>query len=324
MWEKFQDLVWSHARCVLDEPELQRLAEAVRLGHQLVTAAQAGRPIQPAMRQRWDELTTTVVARVRHSLGLGKCVTAIGGSAPVPPDVALFACAFGIPLLEGYGLTETSCVITMNQPGDYRIGTVGKPVPGVEVRVGEGGEIQTRSPLNTTGYLGLAEATEALFTPDGWLRTGDLGEIDADGFVSITGRAKELIITAYGKNIAPVPIESLLKKHPLITQALVVGEGRPFLSALLVLDPGAARRFIAAGESGGGGVALERNPVVLEAVQTVVDTVNKELSQPEKIKRFHVLTDEWTAATGELTPSMKLRRNIIQDRYQAVIDKLYA
>jgi long-chain acyl-CoA synthetase len=307
MWEKLRDAAWAEVRCALSPRDQAAFIEQISAGMAAPGAA-----------------VRDPVASVRATLGFGRCLSAVAGSAPTPEDVVRFAGAFGVPFFEGYGLSETSCVATVNPPGHERIGTVGRALPGVEVRIAGDGEVEIRGPIVGPGYWGRPEATAALLSGDGWLRTGDLGSLDQDGYLTLVGRKKEVIINAYGKNISPVPIESALKASPLVSQALVVGDGRPFLSAILVIDCEAVNRLLAGLElplEAPG--ALVRHPALIEALQVAVDDVNTGFSHPEGVRRFVILAQQWTPATGELTPSFKLKRRVIEERYAEAIDALY-
>ena len=228
-------------------------------------------------------------------------------------------------ILDVYGMTETTGAFTANTPAEFKLGTVGRPVAGIEVKIAEDGEILARGPRNTPGYLGLPDLTAELIDADGWLHTGDIGSIDADGFVSVTDRKKELIITAGGENIAPAAVENALVAHPLIGQALAYGDRRPFVTALLALDGEAAPAWARARGIAFGSLAdLAADPQVLAEVAAGVAAANERLARVQQVKRWRLLPAEWTAETGELTPTLKLKRRVVHDRYADVIDSLYA
>jgi long-chain acyl-CoA synthetase len=224
-------------------------------------------------------------------------------------DVLEFFHSLGMLVIEGYGLTETASSLSVNDPDDFRFGTVGRVVEGPEVRLDEDGEILVRSDTVFAGYFKDPEATAAAFTDDGWFRTGDVGEIDADGFLKITDRKKDLIITAGGKNIAPQNLENALKASRFVSQALVVGDRRPYIVALITLDPA---EIAAAG----------REPH--ELVQEIVDEVNKDRVRVEQIKRFAILQRDFTQEDGEVTPTLKLRRKIVHEHFADEIENLYS
>jgi long-chain acyl-CoA synthetase len=248
-----------------------------------------------------------VFAKVKDRLG-GRLRLGISGAAPLGLDVLEFFNALGILVIEGYGLTETSSSLTVNDEHDYRLGTVGRPVEGCEVKLDEDGEILTRSASVFAGYYKDPEATAAAFTEDGWFRTGDVGELDADGFLTITDRKKDLIITAGGKNIAPQNIENALKSSRFVSQAVVIGDRRPYIVALITLDRAEVD-------------ASGRDPQ--ELVQQLVDDVNRDRVRVEQIKRFDVLPRDFTQEDGELTPTLKLRRRVVHEHFADEIEKLY-
>jgi long-chain acyl-CoA synthetase len=249
-----------------------------------------------------------VFAKVRERLG-GRLRLGVSGAAPLSTDVMEFFHALGVPVIEGYGLTETASSATVNEPEDFRIGTVGRPVEGAEIRLAEDGEILIRSDAVFAGYYQDPQATAAALTGDGWLRSGDVGEIDADGFLRVTDRKKDLIITAGGKNIAPQNLENALKASRFVSQAIVVGDRRPYVTALLTLDEA---EVAASGR------------VPQELAQEVVDDVNRERARVEQIKRFAVLPRDFSQEEGEVTPTLKLRRTVIHEHFADEIEKLYA
>jgi long-subunit acyl-CoA synthetase (AMP-forming) len=269
-----------------------------------------GRPITPA-----------VATTVRERLGLGEVELLVSGSAPIRTDVLEFFSGLGLPICEGYGMTECSAVATLNLPGEQRLGTVGRPVPGVDIALAGDGEVLIRSAGVMVGYRGQPEATAAAVDAGGWLHTGDVGTLDADGFLSIVDRKKELIINAAGKNMSPANIEARLKAaSPLIGHAVAIGDRRPYNTALLVCDPDAlalhAHRHGAETLSPGD----ER---VRDAIAAAVDEANTHLSRVEQIKRWVVLDDDWPAGGELVTETLKLRRRPIAERYADVIDALY-
>jgi long-chain acyl-CoA synthetase len=248
-----------------------------------------------------------VFAKVRERLG-GRLKLGISGAAPLSTDVMEFFHALGVPVIEGYGLTETGSSATVNEPDDFRIGTVGRPVEGAEIRLADDGEILIRSDAVFAGYYKDPEATAAALSDDGWLSTGDVGELDADGFLRITDRKKDLIITAGGKNIAPQNLENALKSSRFVSQAIVVGDRRPYVTALVTVD---APELASSG----------RDPQQL--VQELVDDVNRDRTRVEQIKRFVILPRDFSAEDGEVTPTLKLRRAVIHEHFAAEIEKLY-
>jgi long-chain acyl-CoA synthetase len=263
-----------------------------------------------------------VFSKIRAGLG-GRIRYVVSGSAPLSAEIAEFFQAAGVPIIEGYGLTETGPVLTVNPQHAPRAGTVGRAIPGVELRIAPDGEILARGPNVMSGYYNKPEATaEAL--RDGWFHTGDIGTIDAEGYLRITDRKKDMIVTSGGKKIAPQPIESVLKRSPLVAEAIVLGDRRKYAVALIVPDFAALERRlrdldrpIAPREE------LVTRPDVVALYQEIVDALNHDLSQFERLKRIAVLPSEFTIETGELTPTMKVRRRVIEDRWREQIEALY-
>jgi long-chain acyl-CoA synthetase len=257
-------------------------------------------------------------------LGMDNVEWAGSGAAPIPVEVLQFLAGMGLDVLEVWGMTETTGSATINTVTDFRTGSVGRPNAGMEVRVADDGEILVRGPLVCLGYLqpdgSVAPATDA----DGWLPTGDVGVLDADGYLRITDRKKELIITSGGKNVSPAQIENLLRAHPLIGNAIAIGDRRPYVTALLVLDDETTPYWAKAhGVDGVEPAALAAHPAVLAEVDAAVRAANEKLSRAEQIKRYRMLPASWTPESGELTPTLKLRRRIIVERYSDTIDELY-
>jgi len=281
---------------------------ALGVGGRASRARREGRRVGGLLARQERLADRLVFAKVRERLG-GRLRLGVSGAAPLSPDVIEFFDALGVPVIEGYGLTETASSATVNEPGDFRIGTVGRPVEGAEVRLAEDGEILVRSPSVFAGYYKEPEATAAALTEDGWLRTGDVGEIDEEGFLRITDRKKDLIITAGGKNIAPQNLENGLKTSRFVSQAIVVGDRRPYVTALVTLDE--------AEVSSSG-----RDPQ--ELVQELVDDVNRDRTRVEQIKRFVILPRDFSQEEGEVTPTLKLRRKVIHEHFADEIEQLYA
>ena len=287
---------------------------ALRLAHE------AARGLATRATARLAELL--VYRRVRASLG-GEVRYAISGGGPLGDDVVHLLAAAGLTVVQGYGLTETSAPATIDRPESPRVGTVGLPIPGVEVRIDDHGEVLLRGPNIFAGYHGDEEATAAVLGQDGWLRTGDLGELDRDGYLSITGRSKDLIVTAGGKNVAPAPLEQALRAHPLIAEPIVIGDGRPFVAALITLDEAGAARF-AQRRGGGERRALHRDEGIRAEVSRAVEDANRQVSQAESIRRFRILERPFRVEEQELTPTHKPRRDRILERFSEVVDDIYA
>jgi long-chain acyl-CoA synthetase len=265
-----------------------------------------------------------VFSKIRERLG-GKFQFAISGGAPLSRDIAEFFWGAGIPIYEGYGLSETSPVISVNNRDHVKMGTVGQPIPGVEVMIAADGEILSRGPNIMRGYWGMEKETGEVIDPEGWFHTGDIGEVDSERFLRITDRKKELIINAYGKNVAPAPIENALKGSRFIGQAVVIGDRRKFLSALLVPDfeaikPWAEKQGIGTGNN----EQLIKEPRVRDQIAKEVEAVNANLASFEKIVAWELLPNEFTLETGELTPTQKVKRRVINQKYGETIDRLYA
>jgi len=258
--------------------------------------------------------------RVKDYFG-GRIRLATSGGAPLPLEVAEFFAAAGLPILQAYGLTENVCV-AFNRPDNYKFGTVGPPMPGCEVRLADDKEILVRSEMMFSGYYKAPEQTAEMFR-DGWLLTGDIGERDEDGFLKITGRKKELIVTSTGKNISPALIENMLKEHHLISHALVYGEGKSYLVALITLNPAEAAEFLRAN----GSAAVSDNPGRFESIQRLVqkmiDGVNERLSSSESIRKFAILERDFEIEKDEVTPTGKLKREVVTANHRNLIDSLY-
>jgi len=282
-----------------------------------------GRP-GPHLRLARSLFDRLVYRRLRDALG-GRVGYAISGGAPLGTRMGHFLRGIGITVLEGYGLTETSAAATVNLPHAVKIGTVGPPLPGVEIRIAEDGEILLKGPIVFQGYWRNEQATRETMTADGWLRTGDLGALDPDGFLTIKGRKKDLIVTSGGKNLAPAPLEDILRANPLISQAVVVGDQRKYAAALITLDlEGLASWKRAAGKPAQAGPAeLRDDPELLARLQGAVDVANKAVSRAESIRRFRILPVELTEQNGYLTPTMKVKRALIQKDFAAEIEELY-
>ncbi len=264
-----------------------------------------------------------VFSKIRARLG-GRFEFAMSGGAPLGRDTAEFFWGAGIPILEGYGLTETSPVISVNTFRDVRLGTVGKPMPGIEVRIAEDGEILTRGPNVMKGYYGKPEATREVLDDDGWFRTGDIGHLDDAGFLVITDRKKELIVNAYGKNIAPAPIENALKSSRFIGQSVVIGDRRQYLAALIVPDFEALASWCATQGIAGPVDRQLADAKVRALYQGEVDKVNAELARYEQIRVWELVPNDFTLEGGELTPTLKVKRRVINVKYKEILDRLYA
>jgi long-chain acyl-CoA synthetase len=265
-----------------------------------------------------------VFSKIKARLG-GRFQFAISGGAPLAPEIAQFFWGAGVQIYEGYGLTETSPVLTCNRPEDYRIGTVGRPVPGVTIALADDGEVLVKGPNVMEGYWKKPEETDKVFDADGWFKTGDIGTVDADGFLTLTDRKKEILVNAYGKNIAPAPIEGALKMVRYIASAVLIGDRRKFLSALLV--PNFDRLETWARENGVSFRSpddLVRNPKVRALYQQTIDIVNGDEPSERRIRTFALVPKDFTIEGGELTPTLKVKRRVIVSKYGDLIDKMYS
>ena len=265
-----------------------------------------------------------VYSKLRAALG-GACHAAISGGAPLGARLGHFYRGAGLCIYEGYGLTETSAAITVNRVGDLRVGSVGKLLPGNSMRLGEDGELLVKGGVVFSGYWGNETETAAVFTDD-WFHTGDLGAIDDDGFLTIVGRKKEIIVTAGGKNVAPALLEDRLRAHPLISQAMCVGDAQPFIASLITIDPEAFPGWKERhGKDAGASVAdLSADPDLGAEIERAVKDANAAVSKAEQIRKFRILPVDFTEDTGELTPTLKVKRKIVAEKFAADIDALYA
>ncbi len=294
---------------------------AIGVGRAQVQRVEAKRRVPPLLAIRHRLADHLVFRKIRAKTG-GRLRYVISGSAPLSVSVGDFFRTIGLPICEGYGLTETSPVLSFNPPGRQRLGTVGPPLPGVEIRIAEDGEILARGPNIMVGYYRKPELTAEVLR-DGWFHTGDVGRFDEAGYLSITDRKKDLLVTSGGKKIAPQPLENMFRGDPLVAEAVVIGENRKFPSVLIVPDFAVLETRLNVEAPGPRERLLTRSDVT-DMYQEVVDRVNIELAQFERIKRFALLPGEFSIEQGELTPTMKVRRNIIEERWRDVIEGLYS
>jgi long-chain acyl-CoA synthetase len=300
------------------------ITKAVAAGKEKVALEQAGKPIPAGLARRHKLLDHLVTSKLRHELGMDACRIAVTGAAPISTEVLTFVHALGITLVEGYGLTETTAPVSVNPIDRIRIGTVGPPLPGVQVRFDTDGELLVKGMNVFKGYFKEKAATAAAFTEDGFFRTGDVGSFDSAGYIRITDRKKDLIVTAGGKNVAPQVLEERLKSDPLVSQAIVIGDRRPYLVALLTLDAEVAPKWAADhGITYTDVTELSADPKVLEAVGAAVARTNGELSHAEGIKKWTLLPRDFTQDAEEITPTLKVRRRVIIDKYRVEIERLY-
>ncbi len=314
IFEKIYTLATSSA----EDPE--KLKQAVKIGVTVRQLRERGEQVPAETQEAFDQAEAALFQNVRNLFGgnVQQCVT---GAAPIAPEILEFFYACGIPVMEGYGMTETSTSATVNTPEAYRFGSVGKPMSGVEAKIADDGELLLRGPNIFTSYYKNVEATRSTLI-DGWLHTGDLGRIDEDGFVYITGRKKDIIITAGGKNITPANLENGLKQNRWISQAVVVGDRRPYLVALITLDPDEIPAF--AQEHGLSPEDVPSSDAMRAEVQKVVDEVNAKVGRVEQVKKFSILPHDLSQETGELTPTLKVKRNVVNEKYAGVVEALYS
>jgi long-chain acyl-CoA synthetase len=325
VWEKIQAGIMALMAAEQDEAKKAAAVRAMDAGRAYVAGRQYGRQVSPEVAAAFERADAELLGPVRSLLGLGKAEVTLSAAAPLPAEVGRFFAGLGIKILDVYGMTETTGAVTANRPHAFKLGTVGQPLPGMEIKIAEDGEILIRGPVNTPGYLGQPEASAALLGTDGWLHTGDIGALDADQFLSVLDRKKELIITAGGENMSPAAIEGLLVEHPLIGQALAFGDRQRYVVALLTLDGEVAPAWARArGIESGSLAELAAHPTVIEAVGEAVAGANNRLARVQQVKRWELLPGEWTAESEELTPTLKLKRRIIHAKYADVIDSLYS
>ncbi|RZU12109.1 long-chain acyl-CoA synthetase [Kribbella rubisoli] len=264
-----------------------------------------------------------VYGKLRAVLG-GQVQYAVSGGAPLGDRLGHFFRGIGVPVLEGYGLTETTAAVAVNLPDDIRIGTVGRPLPGVTVAVAEDGELLFKGGQVMQGYWKNDEATAAAIDAEGWFHTGDLGEFDVDGFIKITGRKKEILVTAGGKNVAPSMLEDQIRLHPLVSQCMVVGDGKPFIAALITIDPETIVPWATERGKPTDPAALTQDPDLIAEFQKAIDEANTSVSHAEAIKKFSILPIDWTQESGELSLKLSLRRHIVMEKYGTDVEALYA
>ena len=309
---------------VAEAPRVRQalFAWAVGVGHAAASAKLSGRAPGLLTRLQRPLADRLVLSKIRARTG-GRLRYVVSGSAPLSREVAEFLYAVGMPVIEGYGLTETAPVLTVNRLEAPRLGTVGPPLDRVELRIADDGEVLARGPNVMMGYYRNPEATAECIRA-GWFHTGDIGRIDGDGYLTITDRKKEILVTAGGKNVAPQPIEALLKRDPLVAEAMLVGDRRPYVSAVLVPDaPTLEQRVAAAGLAPGGLDDLVGRDDVRALFQPLVDQANAQLASFEQVKRFALLPTQFSIDTGELTPTLKLKRRVVMERWEDVIEGIY-
>ncbi len=295
---------------------------AIGVGKRMRAAERSGRQPGFLLRKQYAFADKQVLSKIRGLFG-GNLRLAVSGAAPISPEILSFFDAAGVLVLEGWGMTETSTAATISSPDDFKIGTIGKPFPGCEVKIAEDGEILVKGPNIFQGYYKNEEATRETIV-DGWLHTGDIGEMDSEGFIKITGRKKDIIITAGGKNITPANLENEIKQHPLVSQCVVVGDRRPYLVALVTLDP---EEVVAYAKEQGLSEDVEQlaaNGEIRKAVEDHVATINEKFARVEQVKKIAILPRDLSQEAGELTPTLKVKRAVVASKHEPEIEQLYA
>jgi long-chain acyl-CoA synthetase len=295
---------------------------AIRVGAKMRKAERGGRKPGFLLSREYAFADKRVLSKIRNLFG-GKLRLAVSGAAPINPEILRFFDAAGVLVLEGWGMTETSTAATISTPDDFKVGTIGKPFPGCEVRIADDGEILVKGPNVFQGYHKNEEATRETIV-DGWLHTGDIGEIDPDGFIKITGRKKDIIITAGGKNITPANLEAEIKQHPLVSQCVVVGDRRPYLVALVTLDPEEAIAYAKENGLAEDPAQLAANGAVKAAIEAHVEKINQNFARVEQVKKIAILPHDLSQETGELTPTLKVKRAVVAAKHEPEIEALYA
>jgi long-chain acyl-CoA synthetase len=324
VWEKVQAGIQAVLSMETDPAKRAAIEAAMQTGRRYVESCQFGQSTPDDLAAQFRAADQSTLRPIRSLLGLGDADVVLSAAAPLPIDVAAFFAGLGMKILDVYGMTETTGAFTSNTTAAFKLGTVGRAVAGMEISIAEDGEILTRGPLNTPGYLNQPARTADLIDADGWLHTGDIGSLDADGFLSVVDRKKELIITSGGENISPAAIENLLVAHPLIGQALAYGNDRRYVVALLTLDGEVAPAWARARGIDASLAELAENPEVLAAVAEAVAAANSRLARVQQVKTWRLLPVEWTAESEELTPTLKLKRRVVHAKYADIIDSLYA
>src|SRR6476469_5363225 len=295
---------------------------AVGVGARMREKERSGEQPGFLLRKQYEVADRQVLSKIRGLFG-GRLRLAVSGAAPINPEILRFFDAAGVLVLEGWGMTETSTAATISTPEDFRIGTIGKPFPGCEVRIADDGEILVRGPNVFQGYHKNEEATQETIV-DGWLHTGDIGEIDSEGFIKITGRKKDIIITAGGKNITPANLEAEIKQHALVSQCVVVGDRRPYLVALVTLDPEEAVAYAKEHGLPEDPEQLATNDDIRKAIQGHVDKINEKFARVEQVKKIKILPHDLSQEGGELTPTLKVKRAVVAQKHESAIEQLYA
>jgi long-chain acyl-CoA synthetase len=301
--------------------DIFRKAAAVAIAY---SEALDKKKVSPILKLKHGLFDKLVYSKIRAGMG-GRVEAAISGGAPLGARLGHFYRGAGVTVLEGYGLTETTAGATLNLVGAQRVGSVGRPIPGTSVKIAEDGEVLLRGPIVMEGYWQNQAANDEVFDSERWFKSGDLGKLDEDGFLYIVGRKKELIVTAGGKNVAPAVLEDRLRAHPLVSQCMVVGDNQPFIAALVTLDPDALKAWVANNKKDGASIGdLVNDPDLIAVVQTAVDEANKAVSKAESIRKFTLLSTDFTIAGGHLTAKLSVKRHVVAKEFAKEIDALFA
>ncbi|HEX5713429.1 MAG TPA: AMP-dependent synthetase/ligase [Solirubrobacterales bacterium] len=295
---------------------------SIKVGGKMRETERSGRQPGFLLKRQYAFADEKVLSKIRNLFG-GNLRLAVSGAAPINPEILRFFDAAGVLVLEGWGMTETSTAATISSPDDFKIGTIGKPFPGCEVKIAGDGEILVKGPNVFQGYHKNEEATRETIV-DGWLHTGDIGEIDSEGFIKITGRKKDIIITAGGKNITPANLEADIKQHPLVSQCVVVGDRRPYLVALVTLDPEEAVAYAKENGLPEDPAQLAANPDIKASIEAHVEEINKNYARVEQVKKISILPEDLSQENGELTPTLKVKRAVVAQKHESSIEALYA
>jgi long-chain acyl-CoA synthetase len=295
---------------------------AIKVGAKMREVERSGRKPGFILQRQYAFADKRVLSKIRGLFG-GRIRLAVSGAAPINPEILRFFDAAGVLVLEGWGMTETSTAATISTPEDFKVGTIGKPFPGCEVKIADDGEILVKGPNVFQGYHKNPEATAETIV-NGWLHTGDIGEIESDGFIKITGRKKDIIITAGGKNITPANLEAEIKQHPLVSQCVVVGDRRPYLVALVTLDPEEAVKYAQEHNLPEDPAQLAENPDVKAAIEAHVEKINQNFARVEQVKKISILPHDLSQESGELTPTLKVKRAVVAQKHEDAIEQLYA
>ena len=325
VWEKIKTGISAKLAADPNPDNVKMVQDCMAAGLAWVQAQEVGGQMTPEIEAAYKQADETILGFLKLLLGLDQVTWAGSAAAPMPLEVARFMAGLGLKVFDVYGMTETCGAVTANGPGGFRLGTVGRPTPGMEVKLGEDNEVLVRGPVITPGYHRQEQATRNLIDGDGWVHTGDIGTLDEDGFFAIVDRKKELIITSAGKNIAPSNIENYLKESPIVGHAMAIGDNHAYVVAILTLDgevaPAVAQSL---GIEFTDLADLSQKPEIRAMAQDAVDRANARLSRPEQVKSWELLAQEWTAESDELTPTLKLKRRVVNEKYADVVTALYA